>query len=136
MSTAISSPSVTPVSTRKPLRFGQVITAAQVVLAVALVILILLPVLWMITTSLKTTVDTFAIPPVLLFQPTLEHYEAIYAEGAVFRGLLNSVIVASAATLLSIALVRQLLTCWRALTSRESLICGFGSSRIASSRLS
>lgn len=104
MSTAISSPGVRPVSTRKTLKLAQVITAVQVVLAIALAILILLPVLWMITTSLKTTVDTFAIPPVIVFQPTLEHYEAIYAEGAVFRGLLNSLIVASAATLLSVAL--------------------------------
>ncbi|MCS7087909.1 MAG: carbohydrate ABC transporter permease [Thermoflexales bacterium] len=76
----------------------------QAVAALALAILILLPVLWMVTTSLKTTVDTFAIPPVLVFKPTLEHYEALRAEGAVFRGLLNSLIVASASTLLSIAL--------------------------------
>ncbi|MCS7062326.1 MAG: carbohydrate ABC transporter permease, partial [Anaerolineae bacterium] len=76
----------------------------EVILAALLALFFSLPVLWMTTTALKTTTDTFAIPPVIFFQPTLEHFKAIYEEGSVFRSLVNSVIVASLTTALSVAL--------------------------------
>ncbi len=72
--------------------------------AVALLLLVafLLPVYWMVTTALKTTADTFAVPPVLIFQPTFEHFRVVYEEGSVAKSLVNSLIVATSATLLSV----------------------------------
>lgn len=74
----------------------------QAVVALALIIAFLLPVYWMVTTALKTTADTFAVPPVLIFQPTLDHFRAVYEEGTVARSLVNSLIVAISATGLSV----------------------------------
>ena len=37
----------------------------------------LLPVWWMISTSLKTPVEAFALPPKLVFMPTLENYRSV-----------------------------------------------------------
>ena len=74
----------------------------QLLLIVLLLIFILLPIYWMVTTSLKTANDTFAVPPVLLFTPRFEHYAAIIEAGAVPKSLLNSLIVASGTTLLAV----------------------------------
>lgn len=74
----------------------------QGAVALLLIVAFLMPVYWMITTALKTTADTFAVPPVLIFQPTLEHFRVVYEEGSVARSLVNSLIVATSATLLSV----------------------------------
>ncbi|MCS6827459.1 MAG: carbohydrate ABC transporter permease [Caldilinea sp.] len=74
----------------------------QGAVALLLIVAFLLPVYWMVTTALKTTADTFAVPPVLLFQPTFEHFRVVYAEGSVAKSLVNSLIVATSATLLSV----------------------------------
>ena len=37
----------------------------------------LLPVWWMVSTSLKTPVESFAMPPKLFFMPTLENYRSV-----------------------------------------------------------
>lgn len=76
----------------------------QGAVALLLIIAFLTPVYWMVTTALKTTVDTFAVPPVLIFQPTLEHFRVVYEEGSVTKSLGNSLIVATSATLLSVLL--------------------------------
>lgn len=81
-----------------------VFSAWQGIVAVLLMIAFLLPVYWMVTTALKTTADTFAVPPVLLFHPTFEHFRAVFEEGSVARSLVNSLIVATSATLLSVIL--------------------------------
>lgn len=74
----------------------------QGAVALVLIVAFLLPVYWMITTALKTTADTFAVPPVLIFQPTFEHFRVVYEEGSVARSLVNSLVVATSATLLSV----------------------------------
>ncbi|MEJ5246700.1 MAG: carbohydrate ABC transporter permease [Caldilinea sp.] len=74
----------------------------QGAVALLLIVAFLLPVYWMVTTALKTTADTFAVPPVLLFQPTFEHFRVVYEEGSVAKSLVNSLIVATSATLLSV----------------------------------
>lgn len=74
----------------------------QLLLLLFLLVFILLPVYWMVTTSIKTTNQTFAVPPVLVFQPSFEHYAAIFEAGAVPKSLLNSLIVATGATLLAV----------------------------------
>lgn len=74
----------------------------QGVVAVILMVVFLLPVYWMVSTALKTTTDTFAMPPVLVFQPTFEHFRSVFEEGAVAKSLVNSLIVATTATALAV----------------------------------
>lgn len=64
----------------------------------------LTPVLWVVSTSLKSKLEAFALPPVLVFRPTLEHYSVLFEQYG-FQGLLrNSLIVAGVSTLLAITL--------------------------------
>ncbi len=62
------------------------------------------PFYWMVTTSLKSQADALAVPPVWIFTPTLTHYINALFEHDVAASLLNSLIVASSATGLSILL--------------------------------
>ncbi|GHF45497.1 multiple sugar transport system permease protein [Deinococcus metalli] len=76
--------------------------------AVGLVVILvatLFPFLWMVSTSLKTTSQITAKPPLLVFQGTLEHYRNILGEQYNVGGsLVNSLIVATSATLLAVLL--------------------------------
>ncbi|PNY79923.1 ABC transporter permease [Deinococcus koreensis] len=59
----------------------------------------------MVSTSLKTTNQIVAKPPLLVFQGTLEHYRTILGEQYQVGGsLVNSLIVATSATLLAVLL--------------------------------
>jgi multiple sugar transport system permease protein len=58
----------------------------------------------MVTTSLKSQADALAVPPVWVFTPTLSHYIDALFEHDVAHSLLNSLIVASSATFLSLLL--------------------------------
>lgn len=75
--------------------------ATYIVLAV-ISLVILLPILWMLSTSLKRVEDTFAMPPTLLPSPvSLEAYVGIfvnYSFGYYFR---NSLVVVFSSTLVS-----------------------------------
>ena len=64
----------------------------------------MLPFLWMLLGSFKTTVDFLSYPPVWLFQPTLENYRQVFADNAFLRYLLNSLVVAAGATILGLLL--------------------------------
>jgi multiple sugar transport system permease protein len=64
----------------------------------------LFPFYWMVSSSLKDQTDLLASPPVWLFTPTLANYEAIFADQNVTNAILNSLIVASATTFLSVLL--------------------------------
>lgn len=72
------------------------------------VIIALIPLLFMVTTSLKPSGITQAIPPKWLFTPTFHHYEAIFvgqtSSAQTFLPLLtHSAVVAAASTVLAIA---------------------------------
>jgi multiple sugar transport system permease protein len=71
-----------------------------------LVVLIfaLFPFYWMVTSSFKGQTDLLASPPVWLFTPTLDNYADIFADTKVTTAVLNSLIVASATTVLSVLL--------------------------------
>jgi multiple sugar transport system permease protein len=71
---------------------------------ILLITVIVLPLYWMVSTSLKTANDTFAVPPVFVFTPTFEHYRAIFEAGSVPKSLLNSLIVAVSSSLLALVL--------------------------------
>jgi multiple sugar transport system permease protein len=76
------------------------------VVLIALALTMLFPFLWTVSASLKSDLDVISVPPTLL--PNSIHwdnYSAVFRTLPMFRGLLNSVIVAVSGTAL------QLLTC-------------------------
>jgi multiple sugar transport system permease protein len=64
----------------------------------------MLPFMWMVLGSFKTTVDFLSYPPVWVFRPTLENYRQVFADNAFVRYILNSLIVAAGATGLGLLL--------------------------------
>lgn len=63
----------------------------------------LFPIGFMVLSSLKPAREIFAVPPSFAFAPTVEHYLALAARWPdFFRGLGNSLIVATGATLLTV----------------------------------
>lgn len=60
----------------------------------------LFPIFWVIITSLKSRVQTFAIPPVWIFKPTWQSYRAIFTEMQFSHYLLNSAVIAILNTVL------------------------------------
>jgi multiple sugar transport system permease protein len=75
-------------------------------LALLLVLLgTLFPFVWMVSTSFKPTGLITAKPPPLFFTGTLDHYRSILGEGYNVGGsLVNSLVVATSATLLAVLL--------------------------------
>jgi multiple sugar transport system permease protein len=74
------------------------VTAWAVVIAVAF------PLVWMILTSVKPQTELFKIPPTLLPQTvTLEHFTRLLYETPFLRYFRNSIILATATTLLVVA---------------------------------
>jgi len=64
----------------------------------------MVPFLWMLLGSFKTTVDFLSYPPTWLFQPTLDNYRQVFADNAFVRYLLNSLVVAAGATIVGLLL--------------------------------
>lgn len=77
-------------------------TVAGMLLAALYVV----PVYWMVATSLKEPGDIFAVPPALVPSPvTVSAYtDSVLHNPAVLRGLANSTVVGAATTLLTLAL--------------------------------
>ncbi len=70
---------------------------------IAVLVIALTPYLWLLMTSFKTRLDALADAPVWLFTLTLEHYPKVFIDKGYLPLVLNSVIVAVAVTLLSLA---------------------------------
>ena len=64
----------------------------------------LLPFVWMILNSLKNPVDVTAIPPKLVFVPTLENYKKILLEPTLPHYFRNSVVIALGSAALGLIL--------------------------------
>jgi len=66
----------------------------------------LIPVYWMLNTSFKTRGDVFSIPPTLVpLPPTIESYtRAVFGDGDIARGLMNSAIIAIGTTIVTLAI--------------------------------
>jgi len=72
-------------------------------LVLALILFVtLFPLYWVVTTSLKTLRDAFAMPPVWLFSPTFENYGKVLANPAFVRGFTNSLLISVTASFLAI----------------------------------
>ena len=72
--------------------------------AVALCVGPLFVFVWVIMTGLKTGVQNIAYPPEFIFTPTLENFQAVFQQHNFFRYLMNSLIIATLATGLSLVL--------------------------------
>lgn len=58
----------------------------------------------MILTGLKTGIQNISYPPEFLFTPTLENFRAVFQQYNFFRYLLNSLVIATLATAISLVL--------------------------------
>ena len=79
----------------------------EIVLLAIFAIVMLFPVVWMLETALKETKDIYAVPAKLItgWSPTLEHVKDVFsAQSPVFKGFKNSVIVATASTIVATVL--------------------------------
>ncbi|MCL2164359.1 MAG: carbohydrate ABC transporter permease [Oscillospiraceae bacterium] len=63
-----------------------------------------IPILWIITTSFKPEIDTLAIPPKILFTPTIENYTKAFATSGLLNNVGNSVYVSIGSSLLAVIL--------------------------------
>lgn len=93
------------VSSSKSKRF--VLNRFLDLLTYMILVISIFPVLWMVLTSLKTSWDAQALPPIWLFIPTFENYTALFSNkgaSSEFTSLLwNSAIVSIVSTVLSVA---------------------------------
>lgn len=62
------------------------------------------PVLWLTITSLKPAAELTHLPPLLASEITMAHYAAVFTGQPFLRLIVNSTIVATASTLLAVAL--------------------------------
>jgi multiple sugar transport system permease protein len=70
-------------------------------------IVMLFPVLWMLETALKDTRDIYAVPAKVItgWTPTLDHVKDVFSsDSPVFSGFKNSIIVATASTIIATVL--------------------------------
>jgi multiple sugar transport system permease protein len=76
--------------------------AARLLIVGPFVVFVLVPLYWVIITSIKPSKDYLTVPPVWFpAEPTLVHYSAALFSYRGLQGLINSLIISSAATLLS-----------------------------------
>src|SRR5512140_2631099 len=59
---------------------------------------------WMVLTGLKTGVQNISYPPQFIFVPTLENFRAVFEQYDFLKYLLNSLIIATLATVTSLIL--------------------------------
>lgn len=79
--------------------------AAIYLLMVVVVVIYVIPTFWVISTSFKSEVDAFAIPPKwILFKPTLSNYKTAFIDYNMLPNFKNSVIVTIGSTLLALIL--------------------------------
>jgi multiple sugar transport system permease protein len=76
---------------------------ARVWSGVVVCALFLLPLAWMFITSIKYQRDIFTIPPTVVFDPTLSQYVTAWLAQALGPKMINTVIVAVGAGILSLA---------------------------------
>ncbi|MGO7589135.1 carbohydrate ABC transporter permease [Rhizobium ruizarguesonis] len=69
-----------------------------------LIVVVLFPLYWVVVTSVKTTKDAFAIPPIWFFEPTWENYQRVLNNGVFIRAFMNSVLISITASAISVAI--------------------------------
>ena len=64
----------------------------------------LFPIIWILITSVKPTIDIPAYPPKIIFKPTLVHYERAFSRSGFLGSFLDSTLIAVIVMLLSVTL--------------------------------
>lgn len=67
-----------------------------------MLVLVLLPIYLVVSNSIKPTLLIQTETPTVIFKPTLSHYEKIFADEGIGRYFVNSMIVASVTTVISV----------------------------------
>lgn len=91
-----------PVRRRRKLGSG-----IEIALLAIFAVVMLFPVLWMLETALKDARDIYAVPAKVVtgWTPTLEHVKNVFSSNSpVFTGFKNSIIVATASTIIATVL--------------------------------
>jgi multiple sugar transport system permease protein len=70
----------------------------------AYLVLSLFPIAWIVISSLKTRVDTLALPPVWLFRPTLDAYLQVFVFEYYYRYFFNTTVIAVGTTAIALGL--------------------------------
>ena len=78
--------------------------AIQAACAIAVTLIFLGPIVWMISTALKTGNEAFSAIPSLLFVPTLVNFVHVFAESSFAGALTTSAFTASVSTVLALVL--------------------------------
>jgi len=87
--------------TRLRINIGLYLTHAALIFASSVV---LLPILWVLRTSLANRLIAYKIPPVWIFTPTLDNYRVIFEKYPFQQYFLNSILVSTVASLVALAL--------------------------------
>jgi multiple sugar transport system permease protein len=69
----------------------------------AYLLISLFPIYWIIISSIKTRVDTLAMPPVWLFRPTINAYLRVFVFENYGRYFFNTAVIAASTTAISLA---------------------------------
>ena len=62
------------------------------------------PIFWMVLSAFKREIDAIAVPPLWVFQPTLENFAAVQGRANYFGAAWNSVVISVGSTLLGMIL--------------------------------
>lgn len=73
-----------------------------IVFLLLIVLWVFVPILLIASNSIKPSLDIKALPPKLIFKPTLQHFEKVFATSDFGLYFKNSIIIASITTILSI----------------------------------
>ena len=77
--------------------------AVKYVLFALMILTWAFPVIWVVITSFKARTDIFTLPPKIFFNPTVEHYiEAFLRTSDITHGTFNSILIATATTILTL----------------------------------
>jgi multiple sugar transport system permease protein len=79
------------------------VKAARYVLLTVGLLWILLPFVWLVSTAFKNQADAFALPPKIIFRPTLESFRQLFA-GQFAHAIQNSFILTSVSTAIALLL--------------------------------
>lgn len=72
------------------------------VATILLVAVTMVPLLWLLSTSFKTRLDAFAMPPKFIFEPTFQNFEAVFSRGTFMDAYLNSFVIVIATTIFAV----------------------------------
>ncbi|KQT57360.1 MULTISPECIES: carbohydrate ABC transporter permease [unclassified Aureimonas] len=68
----------------------------------AISLLFFAPIAWIVLASFKTRTDILAMPPKLIFTPTLENYVALFQRDALFLQIGNSIVLSLGAVVIAV----------------------------------